>query len=215
MPDIDNVLKKLRKYYQVPNNRQLANKLGIKYNTLSTWVQRNKIPYELLTEISQNENISLDWILNDNIYTQNEYINENENREFYSIDLLSIKASAGTGIQNYQAETIKKINLPKILFKTDINPQDLKIIEIEGDSMEPTIKDGSFVLIDTSKNSPVDGIYAILINDEILIKRLQFNIDGTIKIISDNKNYEAICYNPKEQEDIYFKILGKKILTIQ
>lgn len=215
MPDINKVLEKLKTHYKVPNNRQLAEKLGIKYSTLATWLQRNKIPYELLTEISQNENISLDWLINNKKDTQTENIEDTSNKDFYSIDLLSIKASAGSGIQNYHTEIISKINLPKILFKTPINPNNLKVIEIEGDSMEPTIKDGSFVLIDTSKNSPIDGIYAIQINDEILIKRLQFNIDGTIKIISDNKNYEHICYNPQEQEHIFFKILGKKILTIQ
>ena len=69
-------------------------------------------------------------------------------------------------------------------------------------------------MIDESKNDAIDGIYAILLDDKVFIKRLQFNLDGTITIISDNGKYQDKIYNPKENQ-LYFKVLGKKMLTIQ
>ena len=63
MNHIKNVLERLRIYFKAKNNRELAEKMGINYQTLNTWIKRNKIPYELLHEIGQNENISIDWLL--------------------------------------------------------------------------------------------------------------------------------------------------------
>lgn len=54
-----------------------------------------------------------------------------------------------------------------------------------------------------------DGIYAVLIDDNILIKRLQFELDGTIKIISDNIKYEPKIYNPRETQ-VFFKSFRNK-----
>lgn len=63
MENIKNILDRLRTVYKAPNNRQLAEKLGINYNTLSTWVKRESIPYEILHSYVHNENISFDWLL--------------------------------------------------------------------------------------------------------------------------------------------------------
>jgi len=57
------ILDRLKQYYNAENNRQLAQKIGVNYQTLNTWIKRNKIPYDLLHQIGQNENISIDWLL--------------------------------------------------------------------------------------------------------------------------------------------------------
>lgn len=80
--------------------------------------------------------------------------------------------------------------------------------------MFPTLNDGDFVVIDEAKSHGVDGIYAINLHNQILIKRLKFKLDGTIQIISDNKEYEMEIYNPKETQ-IPLHIIGLKTLTIQ
>jgi len=63
MNQIKNILERLKIYFKANNNKELAKKIGVNYQTLNTWIKRNKIPYELLHEIGQNENISLDWLL--------------------------------------------------------------------------------------------------------------------------------------------------------
>lgn len=60
---LENILIRLRKHYKVANNRKLSELLEIKYSTLATWLQRDKIPYELLSDCSQNENLSMSWLL--------------------------------------------------------------------------------------------------------------------------------------------------------
>ena len=67
--------------------------------------------------------------------------------------------------------------------------------------MEPTLFSGDLVLVDHAKTSvaPQGGIYAISIDHEIMIKRIQvlFN-EGKLRIISDNKQYDPIEATPDQ-----------------
>jgi len=73
------------------------------------------------------------------------------------------------------------------------NPNNMSLIKVSGDSMEPTLRDGDLVLVDHGRNSIASqgGIYAIAINDEIMIKRVQPVFPNKILAISDNKQYPA------------------------
>mgnify|MGYP000662136552 FL=1 len=137
-----------------------------------------------------------------------------KNSDNYFIDLLNVRAGAGEGIYNYVIETVDTISLDKSFFRTPINTNKIKGIQVDGDSMEPTLRDGDYVLIDENINFGTNGIYAIQYGGQILIKRLQFKMDGTIIIISDNDKYDKEVFNPKENQ-LPFQVLGIKILSIQ
>ena len=137
-----------------------------------------------------------------------------KNSDNYFIDLLNVRAGAGEGIYNYVIETVDTISLDKSFFRTPINTNKIKGICVDGDSMEPTLRDGDYVLIDENINFGTNGIYAIQYGGQILIKRLQFKMDGTILIISDNDKYDKEMFNPNENQ-LPFQVLGIKILSIQ
>jgi len=96
----------------------------------------------------------------------------------------------------------------------------LVLMRIIGDSMEPTIKDGDMVMIDRGRTRILSGmIYAIGVGDTINIKRAigvgdTINIKRiealsaeTIRIISDNK----ADYPPYEKPVDQIRILGQVI----
>ncbi len=190
----------------------LAKKIGISKRTLINYEKNEQEP-TVTTIINIAKFCTTDelWLLTGK--NENNIINDNLS-DGYKIDVLNIKASAGTGIENHIVEVIDTIILDKNLFKTPINPNKIKLIQVSGDSMFPTLNDGDFVVIDEAKSHGVDGIYAINLHNQILIKRLKFKLDGTIQIISDNKDYEMEIYNPKETQ-IPLHIIGLKTLTIQ
>lgn len=67
-----------------------------------------------------------------------------------------------------------------------------------GDSMAPTIRDGSLMLLDGSDQSFAQfGIYVLEVEGERLVKRIQRRLDGSIVLISDNASYER-DYVPAE-----------------
>ena len=73
------------------------------------------------------------------------------------------------------------------------NPDNMSLIKVAGDSMTPTLHDGDLVLVDHGRNSIASqgGIYAIAIDDEIMIKRVQPVFPDKLLVISDNKQYPA------------------------
>ena len=63
MRTLNDILDRLYQSLNIKNDAEFCRKYGIKKNTLSTWKARNKIPYELIEKISDENNLSLDWIL--------------------------------------------------------------------------------------------------------------------------------------------------------
>ena len=67
-------------------------------------------------------------------------------------------------------------------------PGELAIVRCSGDSMQNTLFDGDWVLVDrTQKRLSREGIYAIRVGDDSWIKRLSLNIKTKkIRVLSDN-----------------------------
>jgi phage repressor protein C with HTH and peptisase S24 domain len=83
------------------------------------------------------------------------------------------------------------------------------VIQVEGDSMTPELRENDVVLINknTKAVSLGGGIYAIKWNEKILVKRLQVNPQtGSVLIKSDNPTYETMETNLDDIE-----VVGKII----
>lgn len=116
------------------------------------------------------------------------------------------KASAGNGKINFDYPIFEIPTLYDHSFSDDSY-----YFEVEGNSMEPTLKDGEFALVDPQKTDyEKNKIYVVLFNDETFIKRVVKDDKSRLTILkSDNHEYDDV-YITGEMED-YFKILGKVI----
>jgi len=63
MKTIKDIILRLHAVYGIKNNKQLALKMNVNYNTINTWLKRDAIPYDKLHEVVQKEQISFDWLL--------------------------------------------------------------------------------------------------------------------------------------------------------
>lgn len=91
------------------------------------------------------------------------------------------------------------------------SPGECYLVRVKGDSMEPTIPDGAVVLIDQQQRDPKlgrKGIFALRIEDEVLVKRLEL-VDDTLLVESDNPEYSTRLV-PKPKPPLV-DILGKVI----
>jgi len=177
-------------------NKDVAKALGITPEHLSMLKKRNKIPFEELAYFCAKRKISLNWILFDQ---QIENIAK-ETEKFAKIRYFKdINASAGGGAINFEE------NYEILYIDKKIIDKDLDAINVIGDSMEPTIKDGSIIFIDrTDKNIQNGGIFVVSTPAGIFVKRVNLRSDGKIELISDNKIY------PSETVE-EAKIVGKVI----
>lgn len=209
-------LKKAREYKGFSLDK-LSEKISVSKRTLQNYEKNDKEPtVSTVIDIAKNCHIDDWWLLTGKgeMLTNSKEKESIQNNDSYAIDMLNIKASAGKGIYNYEMEVVDKVVMDKAFFKTKPDLTKIKIIEVDGDSMYPTLKSGDHIIIDETTSYGIDGIYAIQLHGQILIKRLKFKLDGTINIISDNKAYEPELYNPKESQ-IPFHIIGMKTLSIQ
>ncbi|WP_320034832.1 S24 family peptidase [Halarcobacter sp.] len=220
-------LVKAREYLGY-NQSKFSEKLDLAAQSLARYEKNKTKPsMEFVSKLTNMFNINSNWLLTGTgkILLENESSENNSlvaepkpkyepSSNNYQIDLLNVRAGAGEGIYNYVIETVDTISLDKSFFRTPINTNKVKGIQVDGDSMEPTLRHGDYVLIDENITFGTNGIYAIQYGGQILIKRLQFKIDGSILIISDNQKYEKEIFNPQENQ-LPFKVMGIKVLSIQ
>jgi phage repressor protein C with HTH and peptisase S24 domain len=77
--------------------------------------------------------------------------------------------------------------------------ENLLLTQVVDESMEPTLQQGDLALVDTNDRdlgTVSHGIYLIKLNDRLLIKRLQYIADNTLRVLSDHPAYEAFSIQP-------------------
>lgn len=68
--------------------------------------------------------------------------------------------------------------------------EDVAIGQAAGDSMEPTIGDGDLLMVHLKRKRISDGhIFVLRLADELVVKRVQRELDGSLILMSDNKAY--------------------------
>lgn len=113
--------------------------------------------------------------------------------EWADIPRLPLGASAGSG--TLPAEEIPSGRLRfnhRWLKGQGLEPAMLSVIEVEGDSMEPTLRDGDEILVDRTPRPLRAGIHVIRLDDVLLVKRLEPGPGGSVRIISDNPAYPRL-----------------------
>jgi repressor LexA len=113
------------------------------------------------------------------------------------------RISAGIGVLGDQ-EVTEYITLPGIR-----NHGNIFAVNVWGNSMEPTIKDGSIIIARKEIEVRNGDVGAFFINDEAFVKRLKVT-DSYVALISDNPNYPPIFIGPGED----LKVVGKVIKVL-
>lgn len=131
--------------------------------------------------------------------------------EFYMVPQYDVEASAGGGsMVEREAEVGKLAFRRSWLREKGLVPKDLAVIRIRGDSMSPTIRGGSIVLVDTRERTPgEDGIYVLLHDHHLVAKRLQPDWRGGMSILSDNPAYERQYITADELKEL--TIVGRVV----
>jgi phage repressor protein C with HTH and peptisase S24 domain len=89
-------------------------------------------------------------------------------------------------------------------------PGDLNLEIAVGESMEPDIRNGDLLLIDTTDRTFRNfGIYVIEARGERLVKRVQRKFDGSLILISDNKVYQPELISAELAKEV--RVVGRVI----
>lgn len=186
---------------------ELAKKIGVTNVTLSKWEQGHTAPTaDIIEKIAKVLDCPPGWLFAGKT-NREKYISENF-EDYVIVPQVAGEISAGYGLAPDNVIEMR-IAFRKEWIQRKGDPKDMALIRVRGDSMDPTLLSGDLVLVDRSRISvdPQGGIYAIAIDGQIMLKRIQLLWPAQkVKIISDNPRYETI-----EVESTQVKINGKVV----
>ena len=196
--------------------RDMARHVGVSDVAVRKWLKGNEPSGDRLVKVCEYLGVTPAFLIfgDDNAPRQTVETDDG----MLAVPLLDVQASCGGGyFEDEQQQRLSvvqfiKLNPLAISNHTDyIRRNSLNLITAIGDSMEPTIKNNTIVLVDTSQTEDIrDGLYVVAYAHQIFIKRIQITPYG-INLLSDNRKYDKIPI--KHRED--FKVIGKCFLGFE
>lgn len=183
---------------------------GVPYSSLDRYMAAKSEPPALtIANLAAACGVTIQWLLTGQTESGSVMLRPadvSNLEEFVSIPRLDIRASAGPGQAVVPAEGDRPSFIAfreQWLRSLGVNPRNAEFIESHGDSMEPTIQDGDLLLIDRGIDRvKSNGIYVLVAQGLVLVKRLQLLIGGSLLIISDNPKYEREVVKPDAVADL-------------
>ncbi len=115
---------------------------------------------------------------------------EPKEERFVRISSYNVSAAAGSGLVPVdEDEEPEEIVLARsFMRRIGASPEQSQVIFARGESMMPTIPDGSLLLIDRSKTDIDDnGVFVFRVGEGIKVKRARWRADERIDLVSDNQ----------------------------
>ena len=196
--------------------RELGRRIGVAHVSISKWIQGSASPSdENLEALAEYFSVTPAFLRYGEegamSYRQTCEIDD----EIVSIPVLDVDGACGP--HDIPAPGVALVQMLRVTKKwllehavSLLSFGALHIITARGDSMEPGIKKGDFVLVDCSqKGRPDDGIFAVQYAGNVFIKRVQVQPGGGLLLISDNPSYP-----PQTVDDVSSVVLvGKCVLS--
>lgn len=159
----------------------LARALGVS----ADWLETGKGPRERAVgqhKIPEDQGNVLVWEHPDDLPPD-------ENRVW--LDRYDYRFSAGTGLIQWEVRQKKELPFDMGFFRAlGVKPQDCKLVQVHGRSMEPYLFNRDLMMICTTRVHLRDGhIYAVYFEDEALVKQIFKEPDGGLRLHSYNPEF--------------------------
>ncbi|MBW8755205.1 MAG: LexA family transcriptional regulator [Sphingomonadales bacterium] len=121
--------------------------------------------------------------------------------DWVDVPRLALGASAGPGALAPDEQAIGAFRFGRAwLRRQGLDPRHLSAIAVDGDSMEPGLRDGDEILVDATPRPLRDGVHVVRVDGALLVKRMETGRPGLIVLKSDNPAYDPIELNPADVE---------------
>lgn len=194
----DEVKERLKVTLNIKTDRELAEVLGIAPPSVSNWKKRNTIPYDICVQVATEHQISLDWLILGLGPSGNETIDArfvstpkpSSERAYVSVPVYDMMAKAKPNQVWNGAGVVTELKFARDWLEDEgLDAGALMAMRVMDDCMVPTLKPGDMVVINRQKTAG-DGVFLVRVGSELKVKRLQWLMDGRLKVASDNPCYE-------------------------
>jgi len=195
--DTDVIMKRLFDISGAKNERELADILGVTRATLNYAKLRESLPYKHLIKAAMLFGRSVDWLL----------WGEESSGSFIAVPMYEARLSPDGRLEPCASAKRYAFRAEWLSSMIGHNrPQDLGLMRVSGDTMEPLIHDGDAVLLDFSQTFCRPGqLYAVGIEGMVYLKRVD-TVPG--KIILKAEKAEPLEVSPNDKS---IRIVGRCI----
>ena len=193
----DGFLRRLLHLKGDEKDADFARRCGIPYTTLKRYLGGSLPGIDAAVKIADANDVTVDWLAGRKAPAREGPVLAPQGSVI--VPRYETQASAGGGalvisenISEYMTvgrDWLRK-NLPSWAPPNAI----VGVLEGSGDSMWPTIHDGDLIMVVQDVERRIverGGIFVFSLDDRLLLKRLQVLASGDLRILSDNKAYEA------------------------
>lgn len=127
--------------------------------------------------------------------------------------LHEVEASAGDGslLPSDQMEEAT-IRFPERWLRENFGQvAGLRLLKVRGDSQEPELRDGDWIMIDTQRDSLENGLFVLTLDGFLMVKRVQRE-GAIVALTSRNEAYQPVKIPPTEYDD-RVRIVGRVVWT--
>jgi hypothetical protein len=140
---------------------------------------------------------------------------ESETDDYVDVKRVNVALSAGHGSEPEIEELVGHLKFTKSFLRSvGVTGSSARVVDVVGPSMEPTIKDGSVLLVNTNNREPINNVIFALARptDGLIVKRL-VKIGENWFARSDNRDFEDIQIDDGEPITIIGRALwmGSKL----
>lgn len=195
------VIERMKRALGLKTQSALAEVLGVRRAAVSDAKRQGRIPSEWLLKLCRSHGLNPYWLETEE---GAKYISQNSFQEpgpkygapFEYVPMVEARLSGGGGSLETSDRVLAYYAFRREWLTSKGNIDSMRLMRVTGESMEPTIEDDDVVMVDFSQADIFAGkIYAVRIDDEIVVKRLEKK-PGKLVLVSDNRKY----YEPLEIE---------------
>ena len=112
--------------------------------------------------------------------------------EFVFVPRYNVRASAGNGFPVDTEEPLFPMAFRRFWIENYLNaaPEELSVIKVRGDSMEPVLYNNDNILVNHAKRQPGNGLFVVRIGGELVVKYTQIMPGDRLLLKSANPIYD-------------------------
>ena len=136
-------------------------------------------------------------------YTDSAETPASRESEWVEVPRMDIGASAGPGALPVGESAFDAFRFSRRwLAEQGLEGAQLSAIQVEGDSMEPLLRDGDEILVDRRPLPFRDGIHVVRMGDTLMVKRVASAGGGRLSLLSQNLAYPPVSVAAEDVEII-------------
>ncbi|WP_439605137.1 LexA family transcriptional regulator [Shinella sp.] len=178
------------------NREDFAAAYGAPKKTFEKYEQGlSELPTKLMLWLRDKHDVNLSWLISGDgemragVHEASDVV-ISANERMVRIKHYNVAAAAGEGLvpvdEHDEPEDI--VLARSFLRRLGASPEGSQVIFARGESMLPTIPDGSLLLVDRSKTRIDDnGVFVFRVGEGIKVKRARWRADQRIDLVSDNQ----------------------------